>query len=280
MCIARLSEAFVKRKGKEMYLRLCFALSLVGALTLCTAGMLAWYWVVPFVLLAFAALLAASVLFLFIVSLFCYGKKPVEKDNLFCRFLAYHTMDSILALFRFRVEGKGLEQIPEEPCVIVCNHLSRFDPMVKFRLMKGRRLAFVSKKENMRLIVGPVTKKIGFVPLDRENPLRAMRSIRAAAKLVSDFGFTMGIYPEGTRSRTGELLEYKTGAFVMAKKANAPVVISRIEGTDEYKGRFPWRTTRVNYEVLEVLSREDVKAKTPEELAEYCRSVTAKGQNK
>jgi 1-acyl-sn-glycerol-3-phosphate acyltransferase len=263
-----------------MYLRTCFVLALLATVGLCAAGMLAWYWAVPFALFAFALLLAVSVIFLFIVSLFCYGKKPIEKDNLFCRFLAYHTMDSILALFRFRAEGKGLEQIPEEPCVIVCNHLSRFDPMVKFRLMKGRRLAFVSKKENMRLIVGPVTKKIGFVPLDRENPLRAMRSIRAAAKLVSDFGFTMGIYPEGTRSRTGELLEYKTGAFVMAKKANAPVVISRIEGTDKYKGRFPWRTTRVTYEVLEVLSKEQVKEKSPEELASYCRSVTEKGMQK
>ncbi|MBR3837013.1 MAG: 1-acyl-sn-glycerol-3-phosphate acyltransferase [Clostridia bacterium] len=222
-------------------------------------------------------LVLTAILFLFFVSLFCYGDKPLEKDNIFCRRLAFYTMDCILVLFRFRISGKGLEKMPTEPCVIVCNHLSRFDPMVTFRLMKGRRLAFVSKIENMRIpIVGPIIRKIGFIPLDRDNPLRAMRSIHTAARLVSEKGFTMGIYPEGTRSRSEDLLEFKTGAFVLAKKANAPLVITRITGTRSYRGRFPFYSTPVTFEVLEVLKVEALAEKKPEELAAYCRSRIAK----
>ncbi|MBR2615344.1 MAG: 1-acyl-sn-glycerol-3-phosphate acyltransferase, partial [Clostridia bacterium] len=194
----------------------------------------------------------------------------------FYRALAYLTMDGILTFFRLHVCGDGVERVPREPCVIVSNHLSRFDPMVVFKLLPGTRLGFVSKKENMRIpIAGPITQRIGFVPLDRENPLRAMRTIHAAARLVSEKDFTMGIYPEGTRSRTGELLEFKTGAFVMAKKAAVPVVISRISGTRDYPGRFPLRSTDVLWEVLEVLPADRVAAMKPEELARYCHDRIA-----
>lgn len=232
----------------------------------------------PFILLLWIALFVVitlgAIFFLFICSLFCYGKKSYEKDNAFLRILSYHTMDCILEFFRFRVKGDGLEKIPEEPCVIVCNHLSRFDPMVTFVLMKGRRLGFISKKENMRIpIAGPIIQKIGFLPLDRENPLRAMRTIHQGAKMVSEKGFTMGIYPEGTRSLNGELLEFKTGAFVMAKKAKCPMVIAKIEGTNGYHGRFPFRRTTTVFSVLEILSADAVKEKKAEDLSDYAKKI-------
>jgi 1-acyl-sn-glycerol-3-phosphate acyltransferase len=188
-------------------------------------------------------------------------------------------MDAILALFRFSFSGEKLESIPAEPCVIVCNHLSRFDPMVTFCLMKGRRLGFISKKENLRIpIAGPIISKIGFLPLDRENPLRAMRTIHAAAKLVSGQGYTMGIYPEGTRSYDGTLLEFKTGAFVLAKKASAPIVISVIEGTNQYKKNWPWRRTPVSFRVLDVIAAQQVQSLCAEELSDRCRETIPKAQ--
>ena len=90
--------------------------------------------------------------YLLIVSLFCNPKKPFEKDNAYLRFLTYYTMDSILAVFRFRLHGVDLDKMPDEPCVLVSNHLSRFDPMAKMVLLKKRKLAFISKKENMKRI--------------------------------------------------------------------------------------------------------------------------------
>jgi len=230
----------------------------------------------PLWFLSFVLITCLAILYLFLVSLFCYGKKPFKKDNPFLRSLAYHTMDCILEFFRFRVKGEGLERFPEEPCVFVCNHLSRFDPMVSFVLMKGRRLGFLSKKENMRIpIAGPIIQKIGFLPLDRENPLRSMRTIHQGAKLVSDQAFTMGIYPEGTRSFDGKLLEFKTGAFVMAKRAACPLVICKIEGTNAFHGRFPFRRTDTVFTVLEVIPAERVDEMKAEELSEYARSVIA-----
>lgn len=228
----------------------------------------------PLWLLFFAGITCTAIFILFLISLFCYGKKPFEKDHAFLRLIAYHTMDCILEFFRFRVKGEGVEKIPSEPCVLVSNHLSRFDPMVAFVLMKGRRLGFLSKKENMRIpIAGPIIQKIGFLPLDRENPLRAMRTIRRGARLISEGGFTMGIYPEGTRSPDGQLLEFKTGAFVMAKRAACPMVICTIRGTNAYHGRFPLRRTDATFTVLEVVPADRVKEMKPEELSEYSRRI-------
>ncbi len=257
-----------------MLLRVFFWVGGILSGALCVLLQLFPLWFPLLWILLFAGITCLAIGYLFIVSLFCYGKKPFEKDNAFLRPLAYHTMDCILEFFRFRVNGEGVEKIPQEPCVLVCNHLSRFDPMVTFVLMKGRRLGFLSKKENMRIpIAGPIIQKIGFLPLDRENPLRAMRTIHHGAKLISSQGFTMGIYPEGTRSFDGKLLEFKTGAFVMAKRAACPMVICKIEGTNAYHGRFPFRRTDTTFTVLEVVPAERVKMLKAEELSDYSRNV-------
>ena len=256
-----------------MLLRLFFWLGGILSTVLCVVMQSFWFWI-PLWLALFVGITCLAILYLFIVSLFCYSQKPFEKDNAFLRSLAYHTMDCILEFFRFRVRGEGLELLPEEPCVLVCNHLSRFDPMVTFVLMKGRRLGFLSKKENMRIpIAGPIIQKIGFLSLDRENPLRAMRTVHQGAKLISSQNFTMGIYPEGTRSFDGKLLEFKPGAFVMAKRAACPVVICKIEGTNAYHGRFPFRRTDTTFTVLEVIPTHRVKESKAEQLSDYTREV-------
>ena len=250
-------------------LSLVFGAVFVSAFVFWMPKLLPWFFLLW---LSFsAAILFGGVVFLFVCSLFFYGKKKLEKDNRFCRFLSYYTMDAILTLFRFRIRGEGLEKLPGEPFVLVCNHLSRFDPMVTFVLMKGHRLGFISKKENMKIpIVGPITSRIGFLPLDRENPLRAMRTVHLGAKLIREKGFTMGIYPEGTRSLDGKLLPFKPGAFVMAKKAEVPVVVCTVKGTLDYKKRWPLCSTEASFSVIQVIPAKEVREEKSEALAEKC----------
>ena len=103
-----------------------------------------------------------------------------------------------------------------------------------------------------------------------------MRTIHKGAKLISGQGFTMGIYPEGTRGDGENLLEFKPGAFVMAKKAGCPLVICSIKGTLDYKKRIPFRRSKAVFSVLEVISGEMVKEKKPEELAQISFDLIAK----
>ena len=69
----------------------------------------------------------------------------------------------------------------------------------------------------------------GFVPIDRRNKEAAMRSIEAGAASIRS-GNSFLIFPEGTRSRTAELLPFKKGGFIMAIKAGAPIVPVAIQG--------------------------------------------------
>jgi 1-acyl-sn-glycerol-3-phosphate acyltransferase len=69
----------------------------------------------------------------------------------------------------------------------------------------------------------------GFIPVDRRNKEAALRSIEAGADSIRS-GNSFLIFPEGTRSRTADLLPFKKGGFIMAIKAQAPIVPSRGAG--------------------------------------------------
>ena len=79
---------------------------------------------------------------------------------------------------------------------------------------------------------------------------KAMRTIKRASELVVSEQMIMGIYPEGTRSKTGELLEFKEGAFLLAKRAKAPVVVITTKGTDKIAKRMVLKSTKVELDVI------------------------------
>jgi len=229
---------------------------------------ISFWWIPVFFVGEYIAYVLIYVIFLLITSLFLPTKKPIEKPSEFCRFMIWLTMDWVMTLLRIKVRVKGREKIPDEPCVLVCNHLSDFDPMTVLAVLRERRIAYISKESNFKIpIVGRFIFHAGFLSIDRNNGIRAMRTLHVAANRMKETGVDIGIYPEGTRSRTGKLLRFKAGAFVLAKKADAPIVVMSTKGTDLITKRKFLGKVQVEIEVLGVISREDVCALTPDELA-------------
>jgi 1-acyl-sn-glycerol-3-phosphate acyltransferase len=132
-----------------------------------------------------------------------------------------------LAGIRYRVAG--LEHVPPAAVVFCSNHESNVDPPVLFHVLHPQLHVLYKAELHKFPIMGTVFDVGGFVPIERRDRAKAMESIaRGAASLRAGNSFL--IFPEGTRSRTGELLPFKKGGFIMAIEAQAPIVPVAIQG--------------------------------------------------
>ncbi len=132
---------------------------------------------------------------------------------------------------RYTVEGLDLVD-PDQRYVVASNHLSGFDIPLLFRVLPlhGR---FLSKKEIFRIpLVGRAMRTIGIVEIDRDKHGSSRRAINEGVKVAAERGYSLLVFPEGTRSRTAELLPFKKGAFRIAIDTGLPLLPVVLEGTN------------------------------------------------
>jgi 1-acyl-sn-glycerol-3-phosphate acyltransferase len=132
-----------------------------------------------------------------------------------------------------RYEIDGLERIePSKRYVIASNHLSQFDIPLLFHVLPihGR---FLSKKEVFDIpLVGRAMRTIGIIEINRAAGRSSRQAINEGVQIAADRGYSLIVFPEGTRSTNGSLLPFKKGAFRIAIDTGLPVVPIVIEGTD------------------------------------------------
>ena len=139
----------------------------------------------------------------------------------------------ILLASGVKVRVRGLERVQGKgPFIFMSNHLSAYDifSLLAYLPFQFRWLA---KAELFRIpILGWAMRAAGYIPIDRSNPRRALRSMEEAAKRIRE-GVSVVVFPEGTRSRDGKLGPFRKGGFSLAIKAKVPVVPTAIKGTFE-----------------------------------------------
>ncbi len=217
--------------------------------------------VIKYMLGALAAIVVLYLLSVLLCALFVDPNKVYEKPNRLYRWLLHSTSWIALKVARVRIHVSGAEKLPrEEKILFVGNHISNFDPIVTWTAFPQWKIAFVSKPENFSIpLFGRIIRKCCFLPIDRDDPRKALSAINQAAKLLRKQEVSIGIYPEGTRSRTGALLPFHDGVFKIAKKAETPIAVIAVSGTEQIAKNFPRRATDVYLEVVEVIPSENVK---------------------
>lgn len=133
----------------------------------------------------------------------------------------------------YRLKVIGLENIPEKNGVIICpNHTSNADPVVLAVSLK-RQIYFMAKAELFKnKILRKLFKMVGAFPVERGK--RDSSAIDNAEKILKN-GEQLGLFIEGTRSKTDDFLRPKTGCAMIAYKTSATIIPICITGTSEHK---------------------------------------------
>jgi 1-acyl-sn-glycerol-3-phosphate acyltransferase len=129
-----------------------------------------------------------------------------------------------------RVRLSGEENLPPGPVIFMSNHQSGFDIPTLLAVLP-LSTCWIAKKELFDIpVFGAAMARGGYIPLDRRDAHRALKSLEMAVRVVRS-GKSLLIFPEGTRSTDFRLLPFKRGGFRLALQAGAPVVPVTINGS-------------------------------------------------
>ena len=184
--------------------------------------------------------------------------------------------NKLLKLAGVEITVTGKENLPKDntACVFVANHQGNYDiPTVLTSLPKPYGL--LAKKEISKIpMISSWMKHMNCIFVDRSDAKSSMRSLNEGCNLVKN-GNSLTIFPEGTRSKTGEIGEFKGGSFRIATKAKAPIVPIRIEGTRdimENNGNF-MKPGKVEFHILPMVETKNLTKEEIKVLPETVREI-------
>jgi len=180
------------------------------------------------------------------------------------------------------VIAEGLENIPRDrPVMYASNHSSMFDIWALFATLPGS-VRFVAKRELFRIpLLGRAMLAVGHVPIDRAARKKAFEAYDEAARKIRS-GTSVLVFPEGTRSRTGELLPFKNAPFGLAIAAQVPVLPIYVHHTFEIlpKGAWRLRPRPIRLLVAPPISTTGLRSEDRERLRDEVRAAMVALQSK
>ena len=239
------------------------------------------WWICPLLYIGFAiGLIALHFLVVVTAVQLVNVNKPAERFSRFYRKAISLTLPMFFKMAGVHIHTDGLDKVPQDTrFLFVCNHLDNFDPVVIMSVLPDAELGFVGKKEiyEKMKFVSKAMHKLHGLPIDRENNREAAKTIIKAVNLIKEDKVSIGIFPEGYASTTGELLPMRNGAFKIAYKADVPIVVAAISGTKKIAKNMFRRRTDVYFDVLEVIPRETLGELNSTELGDKVTEIMFEG---
>ena len=170
----------------------------------------------------------------------------------------------------------GLGNIQQDKqYIFMCNHESALDILFCIACLPCN-IVFLAKKELFRIpLFGWAMQAAGSIKIDRKNPERAKKSVDNAVETFNRSTFSSIIYPEGTRSETGELLPFKKGGFILAIRSKLPLVPVTILGAGNIlrKGSFKFRKGQIKIIISNPIETLNMTIEDKEKLMQHCREA-------
>jgi 1-acyl-sn-glycerol-3-phosphate acyltransferase len=150
----------------------------------------------------------------------------------------------LLYISGVKIEIIGTENIlAGKPLILMANHQSDFDILI---CMAGIPSDFIwtAKKELFRIpVFGKAMRLSGFIEIDRQDHEKAIKNLDLAAEKLQE-GISVASFPEGTRSRNGQLLPFKQGMFYLAIQTGIPIIPVSIIGSGKIMSKKSWQVKR------------------------------------
>ncbi len=183
-----------------------------------------------YILLTIIGFLLLGSIVLCISSLFVNPKKEYEKESPYYRWILNAATGIMCVLLRIHLHVSGKELVPNEgSCLLVCNHRSKFDPLLTWLILGMRKTIFITKPENLKIpVFGRIVHRLRFIKIDRESIAASASAFRRGTELLKEENTCIAVYPEGTRSLDSKLLPFHAVVFSMAKHAKVPVLVMTV----------------------------------------------------
>lgn len=268
-----------------LFFCLFLALSAIGAVLLASqlgSGAIAVLWGVLLFIGLFLALFVLLCLVLFISTWFVDTSKEQKKHSGYFAFMADQVIFIALRLAFVHVHAKGLEMVPRDRVfLLVSNHIADLDPVIFLRCMPWAKLGFISKRENEGIFaINKIMHAIQCQSVNRENDREALKTIVKTAQILKEGKHSMGVFPEGYESKTGELLPFRNGVFKIAQRAQTPIVVAVLRNTKQITKRMFRRRCDVEMEILGVIPAQELTGALTRDIGDRIHQMmeTALGQ--
>ena len=267
-----------------MLLNLIYLLSALAALGICAAvggfSALTWLWLLPLGFVGCYVLCLLACLVLLLITEKCTDPEGVfESDDPYIRGIIRWYAPAVFRLLGCRIETSGTEKLPADGrFLLVSNHLADLDPGIFFTVFPNDQLSFIAKKEVRDMpIVGILMRRILCQFVNRENDREALKTIIHCISILKEKKANVAVFPEGKKSTDRYLLHhFRPGVFKMAQKADVPIVVCTLQGTQNIlPNAKKLRRTDIRLNLLEVIPAAELKGITTVDIAHRVHGIMA-----
>ena len=219
---------------------------------------------------SFATAFAGLLLFLWVYALIRRNKDPFNPTD---HRVVVSVMRLLIRLLRLRVDVSGLEKTPEGPFVLVSNHQTLYDILVLKAQFKNRRVVFIAKEEIFSWpVIGRWTRLLGNIPITRMADRSAAKAILEGIKAYEQ-GVPVIIFPEGERSHSPKMRSFRSGAFKLAMRPKADILVASLRGVHRTWRGWPFVSQNVQIRFGPLLKPADYQGMNSAELSEQVREI-------